>query len=122
MKNPTNAKHSINSVDILKSTKIVLEKRSTKQDSSNTATSKVLSKIRKGKINFCIVSFKTSCLRSLLKFQKSFAYIGCFGLFTKVRRHMGLIFSANFLHTFFIKMFLITNDQALLFEDCGLNG
>ena len=39
------ANHSINSEDIFKSTKNVLEKRSTKEDSSNTNTSKVLSKI-----------------------------------------------------------------------------
>ena len=45
MQNQTNAKHSINSEDIFISTKNVLEKRSTKEGSSNTATSKVLSKI-----------------------------------------------------------------------------
>ena len=45
MQNQTDTKHSINSEDIFKSTKNVLEKRSTKEDSSNTATSKVLSKI-----------------------------------------------------------------------------
>ena len=45
MQNQTNAKHSINSEDIFKLTKNVLEKRSTKEDSSNTTTSKVLSKI-----------------------------------------------------------------------------
>ena len=45
MQNQTNAKHSINSEDIFKSTKNVLGKRSTKEDSSNTTTSKVLSKI-----------------------------------------------------------------------------
>ena len=45
MQNQTDTKHSINSEDIFKSTKNVLEKRSTKEDSSNTTTSKVLSKI-----------------------------------------------------------------------------
>ena len=45
MQNQTNAKHSINSEDIFKSTKNVLEKRSTKEESSNTTTSKILSKI-----------------------------------------------------------------------------
>ena len=45
MQHETNTKHSINSEDIFKSTKNVLEKRSTKEDSSNTTTSKVLSKI-----------------------------------------------------------------------------
>ena len=45
MQNQTNAKHCINSEDIFKSTKNVLEKRSTREDSSNTTTSKVLSKI-----------------------------------------------------------------------------
>ena len=44
MQNQTNAKHSINSEDIFKSIKNVLEKRSTKKDSCNTTTSKVLSK------------------------------------------------------------------------------
>ena len=45
MQNQTNAKHYINSENIFKSTKNVLEKRSTKEDSSNTTTSKVLNKI-----------------------------------------------------------------------------
>ena len=45
MQNQTNTKHSINSEDIFKSTKNVLEKCSTKEDSSNTTTSNVLSKI-----------------------------------------------------------------------------
>ena len=45
MQNQTNAKHPINSEDFFKSTKNVLEKRSTKKDSSNTTTCKVLSKI-----------------------------------------------------------------------------
>ena len=45
MQNQTNAKHCINSEDIFKSTKNVLEKRSTKEDSSNTTASKVVSKI-----------------------------------------------------------------------------
>ena len=45
MQNQTNAKHPINSEDFFKSTKNVLEKRSTKKDSCNTTTCKVLSKI-----------------------------------------------------------------------------
>ena len=45
MQHQTNAKHSINSEDISKSTRNVLEKRSTKEDSSKTTTSKVLNKI-----------------------------------------------------------------------------
>ena len=45
MKNQTNSKCSINSESNVISTKNVLEKRSTKEDFSNTATSKVLSKI-----------------------------------------------------------------------------
>ena len=45
MQNQTNAKHSINSEDIFKSTKNVLEKCSTKEECSNTTTSNVLSKI-----------------------------------------------------------------------------
>ena len=49
MQNQTNAKHSTNSEDIFKPTKNVLEKCSTKEDSSNTTTSKVLSKICKRK-------------------------------------------------------------------------
>ena len=49
MQNQTNAKHSTNSEEIFKSTKNVLEKCNTKDDSSNTTTSKVLSKICKRK-------------------------------------------------------------------------
>ena len=49
MQNQTNAKHSTNSEDIFKPTENVLEKCSTKEDSSNTTTSKVLSKICKRK-------------------------------------------------------------------------
>ena len=46
MQNQTNAKHSSNSEGIFKSIKNVLEKRNTKEgSSSNTTTSKVLSKI-----------------------------------------------------------------------------
>ena len=45
MQNQKNAKHSSNSVDIFKSTKNFLEKLNTKEDSSNTTTSNVLSKI-----------------------------------------------------------------------------
>ena len=45
MQNQTNAKHCINSEDIFKSTKNVLEKCTTKVDSPYTTTSKVLSKI-----------------------------------------------------------------------------
>ena len=45
MQNQTNAKHFSNSEDILKSTKNVLENPNTKEDSSNTTTSIVLSKI-----------------------------------------------------------------------------
>ena len=44
MQNQTNIKHSINSEDIFKSTKNVLEKYSTQEDSSNTTTSNELSK------------------------------------------------------------------------------
>ena len=45
MQNQANAKHSINSENNFKSTKNVLEKFSTKEDSANTTTSNVLSKI-----------------------------------------------------------------------------
>ena len=45
MQNQTNAKYFSNSEDILKSTKNVLENPNTKEDSSNTTTSIVLSKI-----------------------------------------------------------------------------
>ena len=45
MQNQTNAKHSINSENIFKSSKNVLEKCSTKEDFSNTTTSNGLSKI-----------------------------------------------------------------------------
>ena len=46
MQNETYAKHSSNSEDIFKSTKNVLEKLNTKEGSSNTTTSIVLTKIR----------------------------------------------------------------------------
>ena len=45
MQNQTNAKHFIDSEHVFKSTKNLLEKRSTNDDSSNITTSKVLSKI-----------------------------------------------------------------------------
>ena len=45
IQNQTNAKHSINSKDIFKSTKNILQTHNTKEDFSNTTTSKVLSKI-----------------------------------------------------------------------------
>ena len=45
MQNQTNPTDSSNSVDIFKSTKNVLEKLNTKEDSTSTTTSKVLSKI-----------------------------------------------------------------------------
>ena len=68
MQNQTNAKHSINSEDIFKSTKNVLEKRSTKEDSSNTTTSKVLSKICNRK-NLHSNNTTFSWLKVLLKFM-----------------------------------------------------
>ena len=40
-------------------------------------------------------------------FQKSHTCIGCFGLLTKLKRHMELVFTAGFLHIFSIKMFFI---------------
>ena len=49
MQNQTNAKLSSNFVDIFKSTKSVLEKHNTKEDSSNTTASKTWSKIRNRK-------------------------------------------------------------------------
>ena len=45
MQNQTNAKHCINSEYIFKSAKNILKKRITKEDSSNTTASKVLTKI-----------------------------------------------------------------------------
>ena len=68
MQNQTNAKHSINSEDIFKSTKNVLEKRSTKEDSSNTVISKVLSKICNRK-NLHSNNTTFSWLKVLLKFM-----------------------------------------------------
>ena len=64
---------------------------------------------RKNQVNFFMVSFKTCCLWSLLKFQKSFTCIGCFGLFTEIKKGYETVyeFSADFLHTFLMKMFLI---------------
>ena len=46
MQNQTNSKHFSDSEDILKSTKNVLEKLNTEEESFNTTTSIVLSKIR----------------------------------------------------------------------------
>ena len=40
-------------------------------------------------------------------FEKSHTCIGYFGLFTKLKRHMELVFTVGFLHTFSIKMFHI---------------
>ena len=68
MQNQTNAKHSINSEDIFKSTKNVLGKRSTKEDSSNTTTSKVLSKICNRK-NLHSSNTTFSWLKVLYKFM-----------------------------------------------------
>ena len=48
--------------------------------------------------------------RSLLKityFSKSHTCVGCFGLFTKLKRCMELVFTAGFRYTFSVKMFLI---------------
>ena len=36
-----------------------------------------------------MVFFKTSCLWSLLKFEKSFAFIGCLGVLTKIKKGYG---------------------------------
>ena len=68
MQNQTNAKHSIKFEGIFQSTKNVLEKRSTKEDSSNTATSKVLSKICNRK-NLHSNNTTFSWLKVLLKFM-----------------------------------------------------
>ena len=57
---------------------------------------------------------------SLLKitcFQKSHTCVGCFGLFTKLKRYMELVFTAGFLYTFSIKMFLIK--YSISFNNCG---
>ena len=46
-----------------------------------------------------------------------------FGLFTKLKRGMELVFTAGFLHTIFIKnLYQITllNDQVLKFEESSL--
>ena len=47
---------------------------------------------------------------SLLKityFLKPHTCVGCFELFTKLKRCMELVFTAGFLHTLSIKMFII---------------
>ena len=49
MQNQSNAKHASNSEDIFNSTKNVLEKLNTKEDSSTTTTSKVLCNTRNRK-------------------------------------------------------------------------
>ena len=52
------------------------------------------------------LSFSWSLLETTY-FQKSHTCIGCFGVFTKLKRHMELLSNAGFPHTFSIKMFLI---------------
>ena len=56
---------------------------------------------RKKSINFFMVSFKISY------FQKSLTCIGCLGYLPKLKRVMGIDFSADFLHTLSIKVILI---------------
>ena len=68
MQNQTNAKHFIDSEDVFKSTKNVLEKRSTSEDPSNITTSKVLSKIWNRK-NLHSNNTTFPWLRVLLKFM-----------------------------------------------------
>ena len=55
--------------------------------------------------------------QKILFSKKFLACIFCFGLFTKIKRGLGLVFSAYFLHTFSIKMFFIKYllvDQVLM--------
>ena len=70
MQNQTNAKLSSNFADIFKSTKSVLEKLNTKEDSSNTTASKILSKIRNRK-NFQSNNTTFPWLKVLKKFMVS---------------------------------------------------
>ena len=55
----------------------------------------------KNQVTFFMTSFKNNV------FQKSYKRIGCFALFPKLKRRLELIFAADFLHIFSIKMFLI---------------
>ena len=55
--------------------------------------------------------------QKILFSKKFLACIFCFGLFTKIKRGLGLVFSAYFLYTFSIKMFFIKYllvDQVLM--------
>ena len=61
----------------------------------------------KNKDDFLVVSFKISSLWSLWKFSKVFfACIGCFWLFTKIKKELVLVINEDFLYSFSIKMFL----------------
>ena len=62
---------------------------------------------------------------SLLKityFQKSHTCVCCFGLFTKLKRRMALVFTTSFLHTFFMKMFIIKYPISFNIWGSGLAG
>ena len=55
--------------------------------------------------------------QKILFSKKFLACIFCFGLFTKIKRGLELVFSAYFLHTFSIKMYFIKYllvDQVLM--------
>ena len=60
----------------------------------------------KGKVNFFMVFFKTSCLWTF-KISSLLHALAVLDYLPKLSRVMGLVVSADFLHTFFIKMFLI---------------
>ena len=63
--------------------------------------SKVFGCKKKNQVTFFMISFKNN-LFSKISYMR-----GCFGLFTKLKRCMKLVFTAGFLYTFSIKMFLI---------------
>ena len=58
---------------------------------------------RKNQVNFFMVSFEISSIWSLSKFQPSFAYIGCFGLFNEIKKGYGTSFQWKFSVFFFHK-------------------
>ena len=64
-------------------------------------------KKKKNEVNFFMVSFKISTLWFFFEFFKSLSHaLAVLGYLPKLRWVMGLVFSADFLHTFSIKMFL----------------
>ena len=80
--------------------------------------------MKKSSYLFFLVSFKITYFSNFL------ACIGCIGYLPKLKRGMGLIFTADSSHTFSIKILLenyiksvtLSNDQVSIFAESGLVG